>query len=98
MMEVKKEIKGFAWGTMVGGVVGAVTALLLAPKSGRELRADISGQCQKANSVASEWIGKAKETAEKIGDEVKNRIPFRNGETVQIQDVEDTAPEEAKVQ
>lgn len=33
--------KGFAWGTLVGGVIGGVTALLFAPKSGEKMRKDI---------------------------------------------------------
>ena len=33
--------KGFLIGFLAGGAVGAVVALLTAPKSGKELRADI---------------------------------------------------------
>ncbi|HWO96338.1 MAG TPA: YtxH domain-containing protein [Bacillus sp. (in: firmicutes)] len=36
--------KDFLLGTMIGGLVGAATALLLAPKTGRELRSDINDQ------------------------------------------------------
>ncbi|WP_078414062.1 YtxH domain-containing protein [Priestia abyssalis] len=36
--------KDFLLGTVIGGLVGAATALLLAPKSGRELRSDINDQ------------------------------------------------------
>lgn len=36
--------KDFLLGTVIGGLVGAATALLLAPKSGRELRSDINEQ------------------------------------------------------
>lgn len=41
--------KKFWIGTLVGGVVGSVAALLLAPKSGRELRADIAEGAQQLN-------------------------------------------------
>ncbi|NQW30395.1 MAG: YtxH domain-containing protein [Ignavibacteria bacterium] len=34
--------KGFLLGAIVGGAVGAAVALLFAPKSGKDLRADIS--------------------------------------------------------
>jgi len=34
--------KGFIVGALVGGAMGAITALLFAPKSGEELRRDIS--------------------------------------------------------
>lgn len=36
--------KDFLIGALVGGIVGAATALLLAPKSGRELREDFNEQ------------------------------------------------------
>jgi gas vesicle protein len=36
--------KDFLIGAVVGGLLGAMAALLLAPKSGRELRQDISEQ------------------------------------------------------
>ncbi|MCD9025985.1 YtxH domain-containing protein [Cohnella silvisoli] len=35
------ETRGTLKGALIGGVIGAVAALLLAPKSGRELRGDI---------------------------------------------------------
>ena len=34
----------FVLGALVGGIVGAATALFLAPKSGKELRGDLSEQ------------------------------------------------------
>ena len=36
--------KSFIIGTLVGGIVGSVTALLFAPKAGEELRTDIADQ------------------------------------------------------
>ncbi len=36
----------FFVGALVGGLIGAITALLLAPSSGRELRAQISDRAQ----------------------------------------------------
>ncbi|MGU3470602.1 YtxH domain-containing protein [Paenibacillus sp. D51F] len=45
---------GFAWGAIAGGIVGSVTALLLAPKSGRELRSDIGEYAVKAADTAVE--------------------------------------------
>jgi gas vesicle protein len=40
--------KEFLIGTLIGGLIGAVTALLLAPKSGKELRSDL-------NELAASW-------------------------------------------
>ena len=36
--------KDFLIGTLIGGIVGSLTALLLAPKSGKELRGDFNNQ------------------------------------------------------
>jgi gas vesicle protein len=47
-MSDKKVVKSFLWGTLAGAITGAVTALLFAPKSGRELRGDISDTTQHA--------------------------------------------------
>jgi gas vesicle protein len=49
--------KDFLMGAVVGGLFGAMAALLLAPKSGRELRQDISNQyetiSEKTQQIAS---------------------------------------------
>lgn len=41
--------KAFFFGTLTGAITGAVTALLLAPKSGRELRKDIGDAAVKVS-------------------------------------------------
>ncbi|MDB5054096.1 MAG: YtxH-like protein [Bacilli bacterium] len=56
-MSKKVDGKDFLIGAVVGGVLGAMAALLLAPKSGRELRGDISEQynniSEKTQKIAS---------------------------------------------
>ncbi|MFH7819535.1 YtxH domain-containing protein [Neobacillus thermocopriae] len=44
--ETRKEVtsSSFLLGAIIGGVVGAAAALLLAPKSGKEMRKSITGQ------------------------------------------------------
>ncbi len=70
-------VRGFFTGVILGGVVGAITALLLAPKSGRELRADIrrrSGELywkarelfEHATEEAADELNTAKERARSI--------------------------------
>lgn len=58
-------------GAVVGGVLGAVTALLLAPKSGKELRGDIAGQAQavseKTQQIAGAISQKTQDVAKTIG-------------------------------
>jgi gas vesicle protein len=53
-MADKKAVKSFLWGTLAGAVTGAVTALLLAPKPGRELRSDLADTAQLAIEKTSE--------------------------------------------
>lgn len=61
--------KDFLVGTVIGATIGAGLALLFAPKSGRELRGDISVGAQKAVTKANEW----KETAQVKGIELKDK-------------------------
>jgi gas vesicle protein len=53
-MATKREIKGFLIGTAAGAVVGAVTALLFAPKDGKTLRRDIAEGARKTVKTAGE--------------------------------------------
>ncbi|MGE5894327.1 MAG: YtxH domain-containing protein [bacterium] len=46
---------------LMGGLVGAGFALLLAPKSGRELRKQISDLAEEAKQKASEYVEHTKE-------------------------------------
>lgn len=48
--------KGFLLGAIVGGAVGAITALLLAPKSGVELRKDIAEKSKDVYDKAQTMI------------------------------------------
>lgn len=54
-MADKKALKTFLWGALTGTVTGAVSALLLAPKSGKELRQDISETAHKVGDKTVEW-------------------------------------------
>jgi gas vesicle protein len=53
-MSNKKAVKSFLWGTLTGAITGAVAALLLAPKSGRELRSDISETAQRVGEKTAD--------------------------------------------
>ncbi|WP_082560371.1 YtxH domain-containing protein [Paenibacillus sp. Root52] len=79
---MKESNKSLLWGALIGSVVGSVTALLLAPKSGRELRQDIS---EGARHVTE----KGQELAVKVGEQ-GNQIVSKVKETadVVIQDIQ----------
>src|SRR5690625_3499931 len=59
--------KDFIIGTLVGGIVGATVALLFAPKSGRDLRADLNEGATQVKEKASAW----KDIAQEKGSEWK---------------------------
>ncbi len=47
-MEVTKHDGNLLKALLIGSLVGAVTGMVFAPKSGRELRSDIKGESEKA--------------------------------------------------
>jgi gas vesicle protein len=59
---------------VIGGLVGAGVALLLAPKSGRELRKDISDLATDTREKVAVTIDKGKELYEGSRSAVKNAI------------------------
>ncbi|MFJ8262481.1 YtxH domain-containing protein [Rummeliibacillus sp. NPDC094406] len=54
-------IKDFIIGAFVGGVVGAATALFLAPKAGKELRTDVAVQASQFKEKSAGFTNSAKE-------------------------------------
>ncbi|OLO40215.1 hypothetical protein BTR23_06885 [Alkalihalophilus pseudofirmus] len=74
--------KDFLIGSLIGGIVGASAALLLAPKSGKELRSNINEQAilakEKTTNLTNtayergnEWASLAKEKSTQVVDKVK---------------------------
>jgi gas vesicle protein len=66
-------LKGLVIGVIAGGAVGALIALLYAPKSGKELRADIKEKADDFMGTAEEYLTKAKESAGQMVSEAKRR-------------------------
>jgi gas vesicle protein len=48
--------RGFLFGAIVGGAAGAIAALLMAPKSGKELRKDIYDKSNELYDTAGEYL------------------------------------------
>jgi gas vesicle protein len=65
------ESRGTLKGALIGGVLGATAALLLAPKSGRELRGDIrnrySDMQDQTKQILSDVGSKTQEIAKQMG-------------------------------
>jgi gas vesicle protein len=65
---------------LLGGAVGAVVALLFAPKSGRELRGDIADVTRKGVDTARERAGEYYDTTRERATEFYSTASARAGE------------------
>jgi gas vesicle protein len=85
MDETGSEIGAFLAGFVIGGLVGAATALILAPQSGEETRAQIAAKGQElrdagvqqyevARERVQETTMQAQEQARIVLDEGKSRV------------------------
>jgi gas vesicle protein len=73
MTEKNGMAKGLVIGLLAGGAIGAIIALLYAPKSGKELRADIREKTDDLVGGAEEYLHAAKSKAGEIVSEAKLR-------------------------
>lgn len=69
-MQKRKGSGGFWLGTLAGGVAGSIVALLFAPKSGKELRHDISSGAQKAGETTLSAANRAGEATGRLAKDI----------------------------
>ncbi|MGM7702402.1 YtxH domain-containing protein [Pseudalkalibacillus sp. Hm43] len=67
------DTKDFLIGTLIGGIVGATTALLLAPKTGKELRTDLNDQALQLKDKSTEVATMAKEKSSNLAQSVSTQ-------------------------
>jgi gas vesicle protein len=65
--------KGLFLGFLAGGAIGAVIALLYAPKSGKELRSDIKLKADEYYDEAEKYVSEARDKAKDLINEGKKR-------------------------
>ncbi len=82
--------KGFLLGAIVGGVAGAVTALLFAPKSGAELRRDIADTSTQFYDKSKDYFVTVEDTVSKA---VSNSV---NEGRIKAQGIIDSAKRQAE--
>lgn len=58
--------KSFTLGAVLGGLCGGMTALLFAPKKGKDLRKDLCKTCDATTEKARELMETAKEESEAL--------------------------------
>lgn len=64
--------KGFFAGSLLGGIAGAVTALLLAPKSGSELRRELADKSHDLYDKASDYFNVFEENVDTVVTDTVN--------------------------
>lgn len=65
--------KGFIFGLLAGSAIGAILALLYAPKSGRELRSDIKAKTDELMETADAALREARTKLPEISTEARKR-------------------------
>ena len=63
----------FIAGAIIGGVIGAATALFLAPKTGREMREDLTTQASQLKDKSIELSSTAKDKAVELSSTAKDK-------------------------
>ncbi|WP_301109427.1 YtxH domain-containing protein [Sporosarcina sp.] len=63
----------FLAGAIIGGIIGAATALFLAPKTGREMREDFTTQASQLKDKSIELSSTAKEKAVELSSAAKDK-------------------------
>ncbi|EPY13832.1 Gas vesicle protein [Paenibacillus sp. cl6col] len=72
--------KKFWIGALIGSVIGSVSALLFAPKSGRELRKDIAEGAQQVSERTQEWARQVGEQTDELISSAKGKVSsFKQG-------------------
>ena len=71
MSDNNNEFGAFMSGILLGGIAGAITALLLAPQSGEETRKVIMDKSLELKDKALETVEEARQRAEKAADDAR---------------------------
>lgn len=73
-MASNDRISAFLIGVMMGGIIGGVTALLMAPTSGKKLRKKITDKAEGFYEDAQEYYETGKDKAEGLYREGKKKV------------------------
>lgn len=69
--EERVKMKDFVIGALVGGIVGAAAGLLLAPKTGKDLRNDVAIQAVNLKDKSTELSKQLQEQSSQLVEKVK---------------------------
>jgi gas vesicle protein len=73
--------RSFLYGALAGGILGSITALLLAPKPGSELRKDIADGTRQVGERTAEFAGQVGHTTTRIARQVGSGVTSLAGRT-----------------
>lgn len=71
--EATVDLKDFVIGALVGGIVGAAVGLLLAPKTGKDLRSDVAQQAVNIRQKGLVLTSTAKEKTVQLSNQIKEQ-------------------------
>lgn len=73
MAERQQDQNHFLWGFLIGGIMGALAGLFFAPKSGKELRAELKEKGSQAFEDAKQFYSEARGKAKAILEDARRR-------------------------
>jgi gas vesicle protein len=79
MSENGNDIGAFLAGFVIGGLVGAATAIILAPQSGEETRAQISAKGSELRHVGEERLHEYRQLAGSAVEDARTRVQETTG-------------------
>jgi gas vesicle protein len=79
MSENNNELGSFLAGFVIGGLVGAATALILAPQSGEETRQQVASKSRDLRSTSEERLQQYRERADNIVADTRGRMQETGG-------------------
>ena len=71
--EERVNMKDFVIGALVGGIVGAAAGLLLAPKSGKDLRSDVAVQAVNIKDKSADLSSTAKDKTVQLSKQIQEQ-------------------------
>lgn len=71
--EERVNMKDFVIGALVGGIVGAAAGLLLAPKSGKDLRSDVAVQAVNLKDKSADFSSTAKDKTIQLSKQIQEQ-------------------------
>lgn len=98
MSDNDSDLGAFLAGFVIGGLVGAATALILAPQSGEETRAQIAYKSEELRRAGEERVHHYRELADQVAHEYRDKAEELIADTRErVQETGDRVQEQARI-